>query len=170
MGFMIGAPRLTRLVKWVPKRTVEDEKRLLLLLEMPLTDEILQVAPNRVQRASEFVAKIDNGAPELPVTDEFTGMNVEVYLTPDNISPFFTLTNVTIRKLLVFRAATSQEPTEETFLQFSINTGTADSQMVSWALEHYGKDIFLQFHHREDLFTGPDSKSAAANDKEETEE
>lgn len=177
--FFVGAARPVTLRNWKPKCNAEREKRLLLEFELALTTELVEVAPHQVKRMHDIVSVGENGMAIAPIETEFGPLSVEVFNTPDDVRPRFTLTGATIRSVVVFRSTAPATGPGETFVKFSIHTGIANSEQVSWALDAMKATSFLVFHptQQADLdfkekeaeatkTTKKDHKKAAAGDTE----
>jgi hypothetical protein len=144
--FFVGAPRPVTLRNWKPKCSAEKEKRLNLEFEMALTDELVEFAPAQVKRMRGIVAVGENGMETAPIATEFGPLSIEVYDTPDETRPRFTLVGATVRSVVVFRPTSPSAGAGETFLKFSVHTGIANSEHVSWALEMMKAVCFLTFY------------------------
>jgi hypothetical protein len=144
--FFVGDPRPVTLRGWKPKCSAEKEKRLNLEFEMQLTDEMSEVAPPQIQRMRGIVAVGENGLATAPIETEFGPLSIEVFNTPDDTRPRFTLVGATVRNVVVFRPTSPSLGAGETFMKFSVDTGTTNSEQVSWALEAMKAVCFLTFH------------------------
>jgi hypothetical protein len=127
------------------KVNAQNEKRIKLDFEMPLTDDNAALAPEQVVAALDAVSQLPHGIIESAICTEFEGQTIEFYPHPDHHAPQITIQNATVRKLLVYRPTPEEGATNAVYLQFTM-TVKSDIELLTWAYKNLKATTFAQFH------------------------
>jgi hypothetical protein len=157
------------------------EKRIRLDFEIPLTKDLVALAPLSVQSAAVAIGNLEGGLTEGIISSEFD-QTIEIYPTPDHTAPLLTLSNVKVTNVTVFRPTPKDGPSGDLFMTFSVNVKAETpfgGILATWALENLRGTIFFRgFDVQGSLaLEQPDEKphrtrkgkEAAAGEAEETE-
>lgn len=128
------------------KCTSEHEKRVRLDFEVPLSTDLIALAPLSVQSAAAAIGQQAAGLTQATISSEYD-QTIELYETPDHTTPTITLSNVHLTGLDVFRPTPKDGPSSDLFLTFSANVKAEapfGGQLVAWALEHLHGTVFFR--------------------------
>lgn len=140
------APITATLAGWAPKCNAEMEKRVRLDIEIPLTPELIALAPVSIQSAATAIGNLEGGMTQGQISSEYD-QTIELYATPDHTTPLLTLSNVKVSNICVFRPTPKEGPSSDLFLTFSVNVKAETpfgGHLVTWALENLRATIFLR--------------------------
>lgn len=142
-------PVLVNVTDCYPKLNRESETRILLQFSVPLTAKASGGAHDTIAIALTALSDPHGSVTNCEIEAEFEGVRLEIYGLPEhktkNMKPLCVLTSCTLRKLIVSRPK-KQPELNEGDIQLSFNTTVPFSKSIwSFAGEHYGKTVFIQF-------------------------
>jgi hypothetical protein len=126
------------------KRNNEDEKRIKLDFEMPLTGQPLEGMSKEVAAAFEAVAKLDNGITEAAICSEIKGQTLEIFDTDKSRKRNLLVVGADLQKLSVFRPKSEAGPRDDVSLSFS-TTIPYSAAAWTWAPEYAGATFYATF-------------------------
>lgn len=160
------------LANWRPKKNAQDETRVGIDFELPLTDEVLEFCPKAVQTVAKSIGVYENGLTEAKINLEFL-VTVELFETPGHTVPGQTLSAVPISSLLVFRPVEQEGSQKELYLQFSTTAraeGPYGQALVGWLLGKLKTTVFIRMHEVQGTLPGmeqePEPKTPRRGGKE----
>jgi hypothetical protein len=155
------------LANWDPKKNAEDETRVRVDFELPLTDEVLEYCHKSIKAVAQSISVFENGLTEGKINLEFL-LTIELFTTPGHTVPAQTLSAVPVNSLFVFRPIEKEGSRKELYLQFSTTVraeGPFGQALVAWLLPALKSTVFIRMHEVQGTLPGM-GEEAAADDKE----
>lgn len=139
-------PIVATLANWAPKCNNELETRVRLDFEVPLSAELIELAPASIRNAALAIGNLEGGLTQGVISSEYD-QTIEVYPTPDHKTPFITFPNVKLIGVEVFRPTPKEGPSKDLFLTFNCTVkaeGPFGDLLVCWALKHNRRTVFFR--------------------------
>lgn len=157
------------------KKNTENEKRIKLDFEVPLTGKGLVGIPSWIGAAMDACGQLENGITNVDLSQEFEGMTLEIFHLPEDKTDkrAHLLTNCQLRGFSVSRPKGEGAKAEELTLHFHANVPGSTS-LWNWCYPHADATIWVVFdvsQPKMEFQEGAkqpaliDSKAAAAGDK-----
>jgi len=144
------------LAGWGPKKNAQDETRVRIDFELPLTDEVLEFCHKSIQAVAKSISVFENGLTEGKINLEFL-LTLELYTTPGHTVPAQTLAAVPVSSLFVFRPVEQEGSQKELYLQFSTTAraeGPFGQALVGWLLANLKSTVFIRMHEVQGTLPG----------------
>ena len=144
--FESATPVSAILQHWVPKCNQENERRLRLDFEVPLSEELIDALPEPLKRTAIAVSNLEDGLTEASHSTTYT-QAIELYALPDAPRPSITLGSAQLYGLHIYRPTPKEGPSNDLFLTFSTTVrseGAFGDELVTWALRNLRATIFFK--------------------------
>ena len=144
--FEMTLPVSATLAGWAPKCNQENERRLRLDFEVPLSEELIDALPEPLKRTAIAVANLEDGLTEASHSTTYT-QGIEIYALPDAPRPALTLGSALLYALHIYRPTPKDGPSDDLFLTFSTTVrseGAFGDELVTWALRNLRATIFFK--------------------------
>jgi len=134
------------LAKWVPLCNSQKEKRVRLDFEVPLTDEVLEVAPPTILAAADTLGVLANGITEATIDLSFDQW-LDVFEKSDSKVAVIALGQCHLQNLQVFRPTPADGSPTTRYLTFSTTIKPDDKlliPLVCWATKNNTETFYLR--------------------------
>lgn len=141
--FFPNQKRKITLVDVTPKLNTENEKRIMISFEMPLSGQPITGMAGPIAAAYSTVGKLDDCIPKAPITMEIEGMTIESFPHDGkDADREMLISAATLRKLLVSRPDGNNA--DDISLTFN-TTVPWNKKLWTWAGDNLGATFFAKF-------------------------